>query len=112
MREDRYYIEKLDVNDFCISISDEGNEKLSLEAFHIIDDENNVNKIAILRAIKSAPIAEKLNESMSWKDKIIYGRNYIHIDPNDENKITTMWICPVTLFVLGRYPKHIYIKKQ
>ena len=54
MREERYYIEKLDVNDFCISISDEGNEKLSLEAFHIIDDENNVNKIAILRAIKSS----------------------------------------------------------
>ena len=54
MREERYYIEKLDVNDFCISISDEGNEKLSLEAFHIIDDENNVNRIAILRAIKSS----------------------------------------------------------
>lgn len=54
MREERYYIEKLDVNDFCISISDEGNEKLSLEAFHIIDDGNNVNKIAILRAIKSS----------------------------------------------------------
>ena len=54
MREERYYIEKLDVNDFCISLSDEGNEKLSLEAFHIIDDENNVNKIAILRAIKSS----------------------------------------------------------
>jgi hypothetical protein len=57
-------------------------------------------------------IAETLNKSMSWKDKIIYGRNYIHVDPNNENKITTMWICPVTLFVLGRYPKHIYIKKQ
>jgi len=57
-------------------------------------------------------IAETLNESASWKDKIIFGRNYIHVDPNDENKITTMWICPVTLFVLGRYPKHIYIKKQ
>ena len=54
MREERYYIEKLDVNDFCISLSDEGNEKLSLEAFHIIDDENNVNRIAILRAIKSS----------------------------------------------------------
>ena len=53
MREERY-IEKLDVNDFCIAISNEGNEKLSLEAFHIIDDENNVNKIAILRAIKSS----------------------------------------------------------
>ncbi len=23
----------------------------------------------------------------------------------------TLWICPVTLFVLGRYPKFIYVKK-
>ena len=23
-----------------------------------------------------------------------------------------IWICPVTLFVLGRYPKYIYIKKS
>ena len=25
-------------------------------------------------------------------------------------KRDTLWICPVTLFVLGRYPKFIYIK--
>lgn len=45
------------------------------------------------------------------KDKLIWGRNYTHVDPNDENKTTRMWICPVTLFVLGRYPKYIYIRK-
>lgn len=56
-------------------------------------------------------IAEPLpKEWTSWKDKLIWGRNYTHVDPNDENKTTRMWICPVTLFVLGRYPKHIYIK--
>ena len=26
-------------------------------------------------------------------------------------KRNTMWICPVTLFVLGRYPKFIYVKR-
>ena len=26
-------------------------------------------------------------------------------------KRDTLWICPVTLFVLGRYPKFIYIKR-
>lgn len=57
-------------------------------------------------------IAEPLpKEWTSWKDKLIWGRNYTHVDPNDENKTTRMWICPVTLFVLGRYPKHIYIRK-
>ncbi len=25
-------------------------------------------------------------------------------------KRDTLWICPVTLFVLGRYPKYIYVK--
>lgn len=57
-------------------------------------------------------IAEPLpKEWTSWKDKLIWGRNYTHVDPNDENKTMRMWICPVTLFVLGRYPKHIYIRK-
>ena len=40
----------------------------------------------------------------SQLDKLLYGRTY-------QKDYTTMWICPVTLFVLGRYPKYIYIKK-
>ena len=27
-----------------------------------------------------------------------------------ENLHRSVWICPVTLFVLGRYPKYIYVK--
>ena len=30
----------------------------------------------------------------------------------EKEQITTMWICPVTLFVLGRYPLYIYIKAR
>ena len=26
-------------------------------------------------------------------------------------KLTRVWLCPVTLFVLGRYPQYIYFKK-
>jgi hypothetical protein len=44
----------------------------------------------------------------SWK-KIIYGRDYHSIGQEEQRNF---WICPVTLFVLGRYPKHIYIKKN
>ena len=55
-------------------------------------------------------IAEPLpKEWTSWKDKLIWGRNYTHIDANDGHKVK-MWICPVTLFVLGRYPKYLYIR--
>ena len=55
-------------------------------------------------------IAEPLpKEWTSWKDKLIWGRNYTHIDANDGHEVR-MWICPVTLFVLGRYPKYLYVK--
>jgi len=40
----------------------------------------------------------------SQLDKFLCGRTY-------QKGNTQMWICPVTLFVLGRYPKYIYIKK-
>jgi len=42
-------------------------------------------------------------------EKVVYGRNYHSIG---QNETKTFWICPVTLFVLGRYPKHIYIKRN
>ena len=38
-------------------------------------------------------------------DRCVFGANYVNsLDGTD------MWICPVTLFVLGRYPKYLYIK--
>jgi len=57
-------------------------------------------------------IAEQLpKEWTSWQDKLIWGRDYTHIDANDGHKVK-MWICPVTLFVLGRYPKYLYIRHR
>jgi hypothetical protein len=44
----------------------------------------------------------------SW-EKVVYGRNYHSIG---QEKQRNFWICPATLFVLGRYPKHIYIKRN
>ena len=40
---------------------------------------------------------------------LLYGADYDTSSCNDFNK--SIWICPVTLFVLGRYPKVIYIRK-
>ena len=38
------------------------------------------------------------------------GSTYTVTDlPGFEREI---WLCPVTLFVLGRYPKYIYVKKS
>ena len=56
-------------------------------------------------------------EWTSWKDKYLYGRDYTSTKTVIKNlkeqiQITTMWICPVTLFVLGRYPKYLYMKNK
>lgn len=32
-------------------------------------------------------------------------------DVNLEGFGRTMWLCPVTLFVMGEYPKHLYIRR-
>lgn len=41
---------------------------------------------------------------------LFYGADYDATDFEDFQR--SIWICPVTLFVLGRYPKYIYLKKN
>lgn len=58
-------------------------------------------------------IGEIFPKNTSMKDKLMWGRTYNKIiTENGEPKIIKMWICPVTLFVLGRYPNYIYIKRK
>ena len=56
----------------------------------------------------------EIYKKMSFLDRILYGRTYTNtiVDEEGELHTTTMWICPVTLFVLGRYPKYLYIKHE
>ena len=39
---------------------------------------------------------------------LFYGATYDATDCEDFQR--SIWICPITLFVLGRYPKYIYVK--
>ena len=52
-------------------------------------------------------------EMMESFDKFLYGRRYAKdqsmLRPEHRVTNTNFWICPVTLFVLGRYPNHLYI---
>lgn len=80
-------------------------------------DEVTVNIIATNKKAKQYNkneinefIAEEPQKSTKFIDKLIYGRTYTSI--NEKGILTTIWICPVTLFVLGRYPKYIYIKNE
>jgi hypothetical protein len=57
-------------------------------------------------------VAENIIKS-SFLDRILLGRNYLEdqrrLLPEKQVNPKRFWICPVTLFVLGRYPKHLYI---
>jgi hypothetical protein len=55
-------------------------------------------------------VIQPLPKNTKFIDKYLYGRDYVHRDGNDGHKVK-MWICPVTLFVLGRYPNYIYIDR-
>ena len=41
----------------------------------------------------------------SFWDHIVSGRIY-------NGRENSFWICPVTIFVLGRYPRYLYIKNE
>ena len=56
-------------------------------------------------------VGEDLTKAKTWWDKVSLGRGYTGTNViNGEVKTTTFWICPVTLFVLGRYPNFIYVR--
>lgn len=56
-------------------------------------------------------IGEKFPKHFNFIDKFLWGRNYKTSETTKKFGIRNngFWICPVTLFVLGRYPNHIYI---
>lgn len=52
-----------------------------------------------------------ISTNNSFIDKYLWGRTYECHNFNGKDEKKKMWICPVTLFVLGRYPNYIYIKR-
>ena len=73
-------------------------------------DENKIQNYDMYAGepINNIPLKEKLK-----LQHLLYGRTYTNVTVNDEGELEVkkMWICPVTLFVLGRYPNYIYIQK-
>jgi hypothetical protein len=59
---------------------------------------------------------EDMSQYKSFRDKYFYGRHYTTTLGNawgdSHENLNKFWICPVTLFVLGRYPNYIYIRKD
>lgn len=57
---------------------------------------------------------EDLVQDAKLWDRIQMGKGYIGTNYTRDNQIVTkmFWICPVTLFVLGRYPNFIYVRRK
>ena len=59
---------------------------------------------------------EDMSKYKTFRDKYFYGRHYTATRSNPwgdiHENLNKFWICPVTLFVLGRYPNYIYIRKR
>lgn len=63
---------------------------------HVITSNNDINNdINIIKC-------ERVWAELKW------GGQYF-IPYNEKTKVTDMWLCQVTLFVLGWWPKYIYI---
>ena len=67
------------------------------------------------QAVRLSVVASKHPLSLSGYGLLIktysnlfYGADYDATDCEDFQR--SIWICPITLFVLGRYPKYIYVK--
>lgn len=71
-------------------------------------DEARVKIIASRKKLNKPGYIEYVGEDMrdyGLKDHIVLGRVYSR--PKE-----SFWICPVTLFVLGRYPNYIYLPEK
>ena len=70
----------------------------------------NINNIYYIEYV-----GEDMSSYKTFKDKYFYGRHYTMstktYNYNDiDDRMKKFWICPVTLFVLGRYPNYIYLR--
>ncbi len=73
-----------------------------------LSDDGKVTRVSVIPAKESAP-HEGYFELQQLDSSLTGGSTY---KVNGLEGFTrNIWICPVTLFVLGEYPKYIYVKK-
>lgn len=76
---------------------------------HLLKKNNRVE----LKVIKSDEALENMTDYIRCEQidySLIGGSTYNVFGLEGFNQ--TIWICPVTLFVLGEYPKYIYIRQR
>lgn len=64
-------------------------------------------RVAVVASKSSLPLSS-YGLLIKTYSNLFYGADYDPTGFGDFQR--SVWICPVTLFVLGRYPKYIYVK--
>lgn len=78
----------------------------------LLSDDGTTTKISVIPSSKKQ-IHEGYFELEQTKSSLTGGSTYkVGLKAfQREFDRDTLWLCPVTLFVLGKYPKYLYVKK-
>ncbi len=75
-----------------------------------LDSEKN-HKVTIHVIPSEKPLIVKDHTELRQLDKSLMGGSHYDATSFSDSRVSKIWICPVTLCVLGKYPKYLYIKK-
>lgn len=79
----------------------------------LLSDGDLFVRVSVIPAKKQEMHEEYIE--LEQTESSLFGGSTYHVKYNpfkERFKRDTLWICPVTLFVLGHYPKFIYVKKM
>ncbi len=74
-------------------------------------DSENSQKVTIHVISSDVPLVVKDHTELRQLDKSLTGGAHYDATSFPDFRMSKIWICPVTLCVLGKYPKYLYIKK-
>ena len=78
----------------------------------LLSDDGRITEVCVIPA-KHREKHDGYFELQQIESSLTGGSTY-EVDNDEFKRIfhrDTLWLCPVTLFVLGQYPKYIYVKK-
>lgn len=74
-------------------------------------DTENLHKVTIHVIPSEKPLEVENHTELRQIDKSLTGGSHYDSTDFEGFRMRKIWVCPVTLCVLGRYPKYLYIQK-
>lgn len=74
-------------------------------------DTEGLHKVTLHVVPSETPIRVEGHTTLRQIDKSLMGGSHYDTTEVDGFRLNRIWVCPVTLCVLGRYPKYLYIRK-